>query len=171
MSDMAIFRQLGSGTLRRVAVSGVLWLPNMRRIVLLLLLTFAPTVLVASNASQFAGHWGLKSEQSEVHPGSQWVAEEVDIVLVGHLLEFTEKQSFGVDEDVIRRQEKHLMLPNSDLSKGKVRTITNWSRSALVERCSFTIGEQKQRAFVRLELADYSTLIRTTTVRQLEKGR
>jgi hypothetical protein len=142
----------------------------MRRIVLLLLLTLASTLLGADNAHQFTGRWKLESEQSEIHPGAQWVTEEVDILLVGHLLEFSEKQSFGVDEDVIRRQEKHLMLPNSDLSKGRVRTITNWSRGALVEKSSFPIGEYKQRAFVRLELADYNTLIRTTTVRQLEKG-
>jgi len=151
-------------------VSDVLWPHNVRRIALLLLLTLASTVLGADNASQFTGRWILRSEQSEIHPGSQWVAEEIDIVLVGHLLEFTEKQSFGVDEDLIRRQETHLMLPNSDLTKGKVRTITNSSRGALVEGSSFPIGEHKQRALVRLELADYNTLIRTTTVRQLENG-
>ena len=129
------------------------------------------TALAADDPTQFTGHWILKAEQSEIHAGSQWVTEEMDIVLVGHLLEFTEKQSFGVDEDVIRRQDKHLMLPSSDLSKGKVRTITNWNGGALVERSSFPMGEHRDRALVRLDLADYKTLIRTTTVRRLEKGR
>jgi hypothetical protein len=127
------------------------------------------TVLAAHDLTQFAGHWTLKAEQSEIHPGSQWVTEEMDIAVVGHLLEFTEKQSLGADEDVIRRQDKRLMFPNSDLSKGKVRTIANWNHSALVERPSFPIGEHKQRALVRLELSDHNTLIRTTTVRQLEQ--
>ena len=128
------------------------------------------TALAADDPTQFTGHWTLKAEQSEIHPGSQWVTEEMDVALVGHLLEFTEKQSFGADEDVIRKQDKHLMFPNGDLSKGEVRSITRWNHGALVERSSFPIGERKQRALVRVELGDHNTLIRTTTVRQLESG-
>ena len=128
------------------------------------------TALAADDPNQFTGHWTLKTEQSEIHPGSQWVTEEMNVALVGHLLEFTEKQSFGADDDVIRRQDTHLMFPNGDLSKGEVRTITSWNRGALVERSSFPIGKHKQRALVRLELGDHNTLIRTTTVRQLESG-
>jgi hypothetical protein len=128
------------------------------------------TVPAADDPAQFTGHWTLTAEQSEIHPGSQWVTEEMDVALVGRLLEFTEKQSFGVDEDLIRRQDKHLMFPNGDSSKGEVRTITSWNHDALVERSSFPIGKHKQRALIRLELGDHSTLIRTTTVRQLEKG-
>jgi hypothetical protein len=128
------------------------------------------TAVAADDPNQFTGHWTLKAEQSEIHPGSQWVSEEMDVALVGHLLEFTENQSFGADEDVIRRQDTHLMFPKGDLSKGEVRTITGWNHGALVERSSFPIGKHKQRALVRLELGDHNTLIRTTTVRQLESG-
>lgn len=126
------------------------------------------TALASDDPTQFTGHWTLKTEQLEIHPGSQWVTEEMNIALVGHLLEFTENQSFGADEDVIRRQDTHLMFPNGDLSKGEARTITSWNHGALVERSSFPIGKHKQRALVRLELSDQNTLIRTTTVRQLE---
>ena len=76
------------------------------------------TALAADDPTQFTGHWTLKAEQSEIHPGSQWVTGEMDVALVGHLLEFTEKQLFGVGEDAIRRQDTHLMFPNGDLSKG-----------------------------------------------------
>ena len=85
-------------------------------------------------------------------------------------LSLREKQSFGVDEDVIRREEKHWMLPNSDLSNGTVRTITNWSHGAIVEKSSFPIGVHRQRALVRVELVDHDTLIRTTMVRELDHG-
>ena len=128
------------------------------------------TALAAVDPTQFTGHWTLKAEQSEIHPGSQWVTEEMDLALVGHLLEFNEKQSFGADIDVIRRQDTHLMFPKGNLAKGKVRTITNWNRGALVETSSFPIGKHQQRASVRLELVNHNTLIRTTTVRQLEKS-
>ena len=128
----------------------------------------------ADDPTQFTGHWTLKAEQSEIHPGSQWVTEEVNIALIGHLLEFTEKQSFGEGEDAIRREEKHLLVPNSNLSKGESHTVTNWNRGALVQRSSFTLksrlGQHKGREALRLELSDRNTLVRTTTVRQFDKG-
>ena len=90
--------------------------------------------------------------------------------MVGHLLEFTEKQSFGADGDMIRREEKHLMLPNSNLSKGSIRTITNWNRGAIVEKSFFPIGKHRQRALVQVELIDHDTLVRTTTVKEVDHG-
>ena len=142
-----------------------------RRIVMLVLLGFAFSVLAADNAVQFTGHWKLQPEQSEIHPGSQWVTDQLDVRLTGRLLELTEKQSFGADEDLIRRENKSLMLPSSRLTKGRVETVTRWNNGALVERSSFMIGKSRQRVVVQLELTDPDTLIRTTTVRQLEKGR
>jgi hypothetical protein len=61
-----------------------------RRILLSVLLGFSSVLFAADCSVQFIGHWSLKPEQSEIHPGSQWVTEELDIRLVGRLLELTE---------------------------------------------------------------------------------
>jgi hypothetical protein len=132
-------------------------------------------LLAADYSIRFLGHWKLKPEQSEIHPGSQWVTDELDIQLVGRLLELTEKQSFGEGEDLIRQEDKSLILPNSRLSKGQTETVTRWSHNMLVERSSFVVRGlsevHTENAVTQLALTDPNTLVRTTTVTRIEKGR
>ena len=133
------------------------------------------TALAADDPTKFTGRWTLKAEQSEIHPGSQWITEEINILLFGHLLEFTEKQTFGEGGDAIRRVEKHVLVPNSNLPKGESHTSTHWNYGALVQRSAFILksqlGHHKGREVLRLELSDPNTLVRTTTVREeFDKG-
>src|SRR5262249_52713527 len=72
---------------------------SMRRVVrsyfrfaLMFAFLLSGTACATDDLAQFTGHWTLKAAQSEIHQGAQWVTEEMNIALIGHLLEFTEKQ-------------------------------------------------------------------------------
>jgi len=135
---------------------------------LFVLLAFPASLSADEDASEFIGHWKLRPDQSEIYPASQWITHDLDIRPVGRLIELTEQQTFGEGENLVSREDKHVVLQNSSFSKRGATIVTRWECKVLIVRSYFVVrgksGDARQYAVTELTLKGDHTLIRTTTV-------